>query len=166
MVEQHYQELGRNLTSKQRNFVLYYIQTNGNGPEAAMRAYNCSTRGSARVIAHRNRHNPKIIAYRDSLWSEHNLVERSIRTLAEGMKANKTIITNRKTGESVEVPDHNTRLHAAKMALKLRGVDWFRPFEWIFSENGVVLGGKRGAVRVIIAKGQESCSRSVQDVML
>ena len=117
-------EAGSNLTSKQRNFVLYYIQTNGNGPEAAMMAYKCSTRGSARVIAHRNLHNPKIIAYRDSLWSEHNLVERSIRTLAEGMKATQRIITNRKTGESVEFPDHKTRLHAAKMALKLRGVDW------------------------------------------
>jgi len=58
MVEQYYQELGRNLTSKQRNFVQYYIETGGSGPEAAMRAYNCSSRNSARVIAHRNLHNP------------------------------------------------------------------------------------------------------------
>ena len=115
-------EIGSHLTSKQRNFILYYIQTNGNAPEAAMMSYNCSSRASARVIAHRNLHNPKIMAYRDSLWAKHNLVERSIRTLAEGLKANQPI-TNRKTGEVVEFPDHKMRLEAAMFALKLRGLD-------------------------------------------
>ncbi len=112
----------RKLTPKQRNFVQYYIET-GSGPEAAMMAYNCSTRNSARVMAHRNRHNPKIIAYIESLWSEHNLVERSLRALGESLKATKVVI-NRKTGEGIEVPDHEIRLDAAVMALKLRGVDW------------------------------------------
>ena len=115
-------EIGSHLTSKQRNFILYYIQTNGNAPEAAMMSYNCSSRASARVIAHRNLHNPKIMAYRDSLWAKHNLVERSIRTLAEGLKANRPI-TNRKTGEVVEFPDHKMRLEAVMLALKLRGWD-------------------------------------------
>ncbi len=62
------------------------------------------------------------MAYRDSLWVKHNLVERSIRTLAEGLKANQPI-TNRKTGEVVEFPDHKMRLEAAMFALKLRGWD-------------------------------------------
>ncbi len=115
-------EIGSHLTPKQRNFILYYIQTNGNAPESAMMAYNCSSRASARVIAHRNLHNPKIMAYRDSLWANHNLVERSIRTLAEGLKANQPI-TNRKTGEVVEFPDHKMRLEAVMFALKLRGWD-------------------------------------------
>ncbi len=74
MVKDNYQELDSKLTSKQRNFVLYYIQNNGSAPKAAMRAYNCSSRNSARVIAHRNLHKPKIIAYIERLWSEHNLV--------------------------------------------------------------------------------------------
>ena len=107
------------LTPKQQAFVQYYIET-GSGPEAAMRAYNCSSRNSARVMAHRNRHNPKIIACIERLWSEHNLLERSVQTLAEGLKA--TII-NQQTGESSEFPDHGTRLEAAVIALKLRGVD-------------------------------------------
>jgi len=108
-----------NLTPKQQAFVQYYIET-GSAPEAAMRAYNCSSRNSARVIAHRNRHNPKIIACIERLWSEHNLLERSVQTLAEGLKA--TII-NQQTGGS-EFPDHEIRLEAAVIALKLRGVDW------------------------------------------
>ena len=110
-----------NLTPKQQSFVQYYVET-GSAPEAAMRAYNCSSRNSARVMAHRNRHNPKIIACIDRLWSEHNLVERSVRTLGEGLKATKVVIINRKTGESIEFPDHAIRLDTAKVALKLRGV--------------------------------------------
>ncbi len=62
------------------------------------------------------------MAYKDSLWAKHNLVERSIRTLAEGLKANQPI-TNRKTGEVVEFPDHKMRLEAVMFALKLRGWD-------------------------------------------
>ncbi len=114
----------RKLTPKQRAFVQYYIETGGSGPEAAMRAYNCSSRNSARVIAHRNLHNPKIIAYIESLWSEHNLIERSLQTLGEGLRATQVIITDRKTGEGIEVPDHAIRLDTAKIVLKLRGVDW------------------------------------------
>jgi len=114
------EETGLNLTPKQRAFVQYYIET-GSAPEAAMRAYNCSSRNSARVMAHRNRHNPKIIACIERLWSEHNLLKRSVQTLAEGLKA--TII-NQQTGESSEFPDHEIRLEAAVIALKLRGVDW------------------------------------------
>ncbi len=117
------EEAGLNLTPKQRNFVQYYIET-GSGPEAAMRAYNCSTRNSARVMAHRNRHNPKIIAFIERLWSEHNLLERSLQTLGEGLKATHRIVINRKTGESREFPDHRIRLEAAVTVLKLRGVDW------------------------------------------
>jgi len=47
------------LTPKQQAFVQHYIET-GSAPEAAMRAYNCSSRNAARVMAHRNRRNPKI----------------------------------------------------------------------------------------------------------
>ncbi len=108
-----------NLTPKQKASANHYIET-GSAPEAAIRAYNCSSRNSARVIAHRNRHNPKIIACIERLWSEHNLLERSVQTLAEGLKA--TII-NQQTGGS-EFPDHEIRLETAKIALKLRGVDW------------------------------------------
>ena len=121
MIEQTRRDIGLNLTPKQQAFVQYYIET-GSAPEAAMRAYNCSTRNSARVMAHRNRRNPKIIACIESLWSEHNLLERSVQALAKGLDATKRIVINQKTGESSEFPDHEIRLETAKVALKLRGV--------------------------------------------
>jgi len=121
VIEQTRRDIGLNLTPKQRAFVQYYIQT-GSAPEAAMRAYNCSSRNSARVIAHRNRHNPKINACIERLWSEHNLLERSVQTLAEGLKATQTIIIDGKTGERSEFPDHRIRLDTVKIVLKLRGV--------------------------------------------
>jgi len=113
-----------NLTPKQRAFVQYYIETGGSGPEAAMRAYNCSSRNSARVIAHRNLHNPKIIAFIERLWSRHNLLEQTAQALGECLRATRLINYNRKTGEGIEVPDHAIRLDTAKIVLKLRGVDW------------------------------------------
>ena len=76
------EKAGLNLTPKQRAFIQYYIETGGSGPEAAMRAYNCSSRNSARVIAHR-RHNPKIIAFIERLWSCHNLLEQTAQALGE-----------------------------------------------------------------------------------
>ena len=39
------------------------------------------------------------------------------------MDATKRITINRKTGEAVESPDHKIRMEAAKIVLKLRGVD-------------------------------------------
>ncbi len=113
--------LYHNLTSKQRTFVQYYIET-GSAPEAAMRAYNCSSRNSARVIAHRNLHNPKIVACIESFWSRHNLLDQAARALGEGLQATKVIITDRETGEGIEVPDHAIRLDTAKIVFKVRGV--------------------------------------------
>ena len=55
------------LTPKQRHFVEAYIETRGNAPEAALTAYNCSSRAFARVIAHRKLHNPAVRAYLEFL---------------------------------------------------------------------------------------------------
>ena len=79
-----HQALSFALTVKQQNFVVYYFNTRGNAPEAAMRAYNCSSRASARVMAHRNLHNPKVRAYIESLLAEYNLGERSAQAIASG----------------------------------------------------------------------------------
>ena len=43
VMEQTRRDSGLNVTPKQRIFVQYYIETGGNVPEAAMRAYNCSS---------------------------------------------------------------------------------------------------------------------------
>ena len=39
-------DAGLNLTPKQLKFVEAYIETRGNAPEAALQAYNCSSRNS------------------------------------------------------------------------------------------------------------------------
>jgi len=113
--------LYHNLTPKQRAFVHYYIET-CSAPEAAMIAYNCSSRNSARVIAHRNLNNPKILAYIESLLADHNLEKKTARALGEGLRATKVIVTDRKTGERIEFPDHKVRIKTAMIVLKVWGV--------------------------------------------
>jgi len=121
VVNQKRRDLGFNLTPQQRAFANAYIET-GSAPEAAMRSYNCSSRNSARVIAHRNLHNPKIIAVIEHFWSRHNLLDQAAQVLGEGLRATKVIITDRKAGEGIEVPDHMVRIDTAKIVFKVRGV--------------------------------------------
>ena len=87
-----------------------------------MCAYNCSSRNSARVMAHRNLHNPKIIAFIESFLSRHNLLDQAARALGEGLRATKVVIINQITGESSEFPDHAIRIDTAKTVFKVRGV--------------------------------------------
>ena len=54
-------DLGLNLRPQQRACVDAYIETGGNAPEAALRAYNCSSRDSARVIACHNLKKPRFV---------------------------------------------------------------------------------------------------------
>ena len=56
-----------NLTPRQWAFCEHYIELKGDGPEAAMRAYNCSDRVAARVTAHRNLNNPKVLAFLEQM---------------------------------------------------------------------------------------------------
>ena len=114
------QEAGFNLTPKQRAFANAYIAT-GSAPEAALSAYNCSSRNSARVMAHRNLHNPKIIAFIKHFWSRHNLLDQAARALGEGLRATKVVIINHITGEELEVPDHMVRIDTAKIVFKVMG---------------------------------------------
>jgi len=50
------------LTPKQQTLVKAYLET-GSSTEAALTAYDCSSRNSARVIAHRQLDNPKVWDY-------------------------------------------------------------------------------------------------------
>ena len=111
------QEVGFNLTPKQRAFADAYIKT-GSAPEAALSAYNCSNRNSARVMGHKTRHNPKVRAYLQDQVLEETLVNEGVESLREALKANK-MITNRR-GEIVDTwPDWGNRIKAATHLLKL-----------------------------------------------
>jgi len=111
------QEAGFNLTPKQRKFADAYIKT-GSAPEAALSAYNCSNRNSARVMGHKTRHNPKVRAYMQELVLTETLVDEGVESLREALRANK-VITNRR-GEIVDTwPDWGNRIKAAIHLFKL-----------------------------------------------
>ncbi len=88
------QQPGFYLTPKQRAFANAYIET-GSAPEAAMRAYDCSNRNSARVMAHRNLNNAKIQAYLSFQVTDTVLVDKGIKALKDGLDATKFIKLNK-----------------------------------------------------------------------
>ncbi len=85
---------GFNLTPKQRAFANHYIET-GSAPEAAMRAYDCSNRNSARVMAHRNLNNAKVQDYLSSQVADTVLIDKGIKVLQESLHATKFIKLNK-----------------------------------------------------------------------
>ena len=110
------QQAGFNLTPKQRAFANHYIET-GSAPEAAMRAYDCSNRNSARVMAHRNLNNAKVQAYLSFQVTDTVLVDKGIKALKDGLDATKFIKLGK--GKVMQVPDNQARLKAAMFYLKL-----------------------------------------------
>jgi len=106
---------GFNLTPKQRAFANAYIET-GSAPEAAISAYNCSSRNSARVMAHRTLNNAKVQAYLSSQVADKVLIDKGIKVLQESLHATKFIKLNKMT---MQVPDNQARLRAAMFYLKL-----------------------------------------------
>lgn len=109
------QSEGFNLTPKQRAFANAYIET-GSAPEAAMRAYDCSNRNSARVMAHRTLNNAKVQAYLSSQVADKELVDKSVRALKDGLDATKFIKLNKVI---MQVPDNMARLKAVEFYIKL-----------------------------------------------
>ncbi len=106
-----------NLTPKQKAFADAYIKT-GSAPEAALSAYNCSNRNSARVMGYKARHNPKVRSYMQELVLTETLVDEGVESLRQALKANK-MITN-KRGEIVDTwPDWGNRIKAATHLFKL-----------------------------------------------
>jgi len=109
------QQPGFNLTPKQRAFANAYIET-GSAPEAALSAYDCSNRNSARVMAHRNLNNAKVQDYLSSQVADKVLMDKGIKVLQECLDATKFIKLNKVT---MQVPDNQARLRAAMFFLKL-----------------------------------------------
>ena len=106
------------LSPKQQTFVEAYFET-GSRTEAAITAYDCANRNSARVMAHCLLHNPKVLKYLDHLGMEGGLAKAVIDTLMDAMHAEKTIKVNDRL---IHEPDHLTRMRAAKRVLRILGV--------------------------------------------
>ena len=106
-----------NLTPKQRAFCHHYLETNGDGPEAASRAYNCTTRGSARVMAHKALHNPKVQDYLQVLLIEHRAPDRMVQTLDDAFGACRVV-----NGRLTLDPDWGVRLKAVRLVRDILGL--------------------------------------------
>ena len=111
-----------NLTPKQKAFANHYIET-GSAPEAAISAYDCSSRNVARVIAHRNLNNAKVRSYLQEQLLTKDLMDESIATLRRALTSTKPVSVN---GETVEWPDTTNQVktaeHLLRLAMKLTDV--------------------------------------------
>lgn len=106
------------LTPKQKTFAEYYLKLDGNGPEAALKAYNCSNRNSARVLAHRALHNPFVRAYMEYLLAQEGLPEKIVDALVQGVDAEKLVKVN---GQYIKTPDWKARGNMIKTYLRVVG---------------------------------------------
>lgn len=108
--------MSRDLTEKQEIFVDKYIETGGNGTEAALAAYDTTDRNTAAVIASENLIKPKILDVLEQALPDHLLAE----VHREGLYATKAVFNDK--GENVaEDADFNARAKYLDMAYKLRG---------------------------------------------
>ena len=111
------------LTDKQRAFAESWIETGGNATEAVVRTYNCSTRGSARVIAHKLRRNPKIIAYMNHLMLASGLPDKTVDLLHATVASLEESLTATKPkkigGKVLVVPDEPARSKARREIMDL-----------------------------------------------
>ncbi len=110
---------GFDLTSKQRAFAHAYLETGGNRREAATKAYNCSSPESARVLAHKNLNNPKVLTYLNYHLFKHGIPDVIVDILKDSLSATKIV---KLSGEYLEVPDHTARLKANDQIAKIMGL--------------------------------------------
>ena len=104
------------LTSKQRAFADAYLETGGNGREAATKAYNCSSPESASVLAHKALNNPKVVAYLNYHFLGHDMPDAVVESLKDSLSATKIIKSG---GEYLKVPDHTARAKAVDQLAKI-----------------------------------------------
>ncbi len=101
------------LTPKQRKFC-HQLFAGFPPSEAAWRAYDCSTRNSAQVLACRNLQKPEIRKYIGRQLIENRLPAASFEVLEDALGA--SLIIN---GRLTEVPDHEMRTRAANLIIDL-----------------------------------------------
>lgn len=113
--------MARDLTIKQQRFVAEYIDQDGNGTQAALRAYDTDDATVANAIAVENLRKPSIqAALQAALEAEGIGPPKVARVVYEALGADRTVTTEK--GEVLELgPDHNIRLRAADFWAKLVG---------------------------------------------
>lgn len=110
------------LTIKQKKFVRAYVNNDGNGRDAAKAVYDVKTDGVAASIASENLNKPNVKAAIELALEKHGItIEKATKPIADGLTAEQEFID--KNGDSHAKPDHNVRLKASGMALKLMGAE-------------------------------------------
>lgn len=140
--------LEQKLTMRQLNFALEYITNEGNGTQAALKAYRCSSRRSAMVLAHLTLQSPDVAAYVNA--AKRLIAEeagatfgRLVRKGVEHLEAQKVISAmvivkpgadgrpdpgvkqvkgDSKSTDFIEVPDVDAQLKAADFLAKICGL--------------------------------------------
>ena len=102
-----------NLTPKQAGFCHHYLQK-GNRADAIMAVYDSHSRNSARVMAHRNLHRPKVKEYIRFLIDGSDMVPAALGAIREALDA-KVVYR----GQETDSPDHRAQLKAADRILEL-----------------------------------------------
>ena len=100
------------LTPKQKRFAEKYVLSFGNGPQAALEVYDCDSRRNARVMAFKNLHNPKVLAYIEHLLAQSAIAQKVVDTLSKQLDATKFLKVN---AELVEIPDWKARSKAVNI---------------------------------------------------
>jgi hypothetical protein len=104
------------LTPKQLAFINAWIENGGNGTQAALQAFECSTPASAASCARRMLRTEKVRAELERAMNRPSLAEKIVRVINDGLNA-----TLPPQGPYRDFPDHKTRLKTADKALKMMG---------------------------------------------
>jgi hypothetical protein len=106
------------LTKKQRKFVQEYIKTEGNATEAAMRAYDFSTRDAASVEGSRLKRKPVVALAIATELMTRSMPNRAVEQVDEALGA--TVKIRDEDGNLLEEdPNYTVRLKAADTVFKL-----------------------------------------------
>lgn len=105
--------MAKKLTIKQTKFVKAYVETDGNGRAAALQAYDTDSLDVANSIAVENLQKPSVRDAIEQALIKHEItMDAAIKPIKEALEA---------YGE--KGVDHNVRLKASGMALKLMGAE-------------------------------------------
>lgn len=112
----------RSLTVKQTKFVKEYVKNDGNGTQAALNTYEVSSVASARALASENLSKLNVKDAIEQALVKHQItMDAAIKPIADGLRADKFVAGEDE--DDILMPDHNVRLKASGMALKLLGAD-------------------------------------------
>jgi hypothetical protein len=130
------------LTLKERYFLKYYLKFQGNGTQAAMKAFKCKDESVAAVIACEYLRKPKFLAVKQLIMDKAGITDCELaKVLKEGLAAEETkqafvVATEPKVKDGkadikinpfntvqIKIPDHAVRHKYLETGLKWRG--WF-----------------------------------------